>query len=140
MFNHFSLHYYLLILSILSLNYHCLFVHTHTMCHEKHTEIYKSKVSEHGAFPLVSVWVWHEEPGNVHPYNFEPIFCQNLYFGQNSCKKPQNYRFHDCPKRIFNVLDDHGTNKGQYPVKKILEYSIVHMVRIVISTRAMNKA
>ena len=34
---------------------------------------YKSEISEHGAFPLVSVQVQHEEPGNVHPYNFEPI-------------------------------------------------------------------
>ena len=25
----------------------------------------------HGAFPLVSVWVQHEEPGNLHPCNFE---------------------------------------------------------------------
>ena len=34
----------------------------------------KLKISEHGAFPLVSVRVQHEEPGNMHPYNFEPIF------------------------------------------------------------------
>ena len=40
-------------------------------CHEKHTANIQMKISEHGAFPLVSVWVWHGEPGNMHPYNFE---------------------------------------------------------------------
>ena len=32
-----SLHYYLLILLMLLLNYNCLFVHTYVICHEKHT-------------------------------------------------------------------------------------------------------
>ena len=42
--------------------------------HKKHTEI-QSIISEHGAFPLVSVWVQHGEPGNLHPYNFEIPTC-----------------------------------------------------------------
>ena len=41
---------------------------------------YKSEISEHGAFPLVSVRVWHGEPGNVHPYNFEPISPAKTFF------------------------------------------------------------
>ena len=28
-------------------------------------------ISEHSAFPFVFVWVWHEEPGNLHPFNFD---------------------------------------------------------------------
>ena len=39
---------------------------------------YTNDISEHGEFPLVSVWVWHGEPGNMHPYNFESIFAKNL--------------------------------------------------------------
>ena len=31
----------------------------------------KNILVKHGAFPSVSVWVWHGEPGNLHPYNFE---------------------------------------------------------------------
>ena len=30
---------------------------------------------KHSVFPLVSVQVWHGEPGNLHAYNFE---AQNL--------------------------------------------------------------
>ena len=26
-------------------------------------------ISEHGAFPSVFAWVWHREPGNLHPCN-----------------------------------------------------------------------
>ena len=69
-----------MLLLILLLNYHRLFVHTHTICHEKHTANIKSEISEHGAFPLVSVWVQHGEPGNVHPYNFEPISPAKTFF------------------------------------------------------------
>ena len=51
---------------------------------------YKGKISEHGAFPLVSVWVQHGEPGNMHPYNFEPNSLAKPYFSwANYCKKPQ---------------------------------------------------
>ena len=28
---------------------------------------YKTIISDHGAFPSVFVWVWHGEPGNMHP-------------------------------------------------------------------------
>ena len=53
-------------------------------CHEKHTANIQMKISEHGAFPLVSVRVWHGEPGNMHPYNFEQTSPLANY-----CKKPQ---------------------------------------------------
>ena len=33
------------------------------------------------------------------------------------CKKPQNSQFQDCPTWLFNMLDDRGTNKGQYLAK-----------------------
>ena len=52
-------------------------------------------ISEHGVFPLVSVQVWHGEPGNMHPYNFESqnsllvhFLCQNL-FGQIIVRNPK---------------------------------------------------
>ena len=55
---------------------------------------YKGRMSEHGVFPLVSVWVWHGEPGNMHPYNFETQthslfipFAKPIW--TNYCKKPQ---------------------------------------------------
>ena len=38
------------------------------------------RISEHGVFPLVSVWVRHGEPGNMHPYNFETISFAKAYF------------------------------------------------------------
>ena len=60
---------------------------------------YKSKISEHGAFPLVSVQVWHGEPGNMHSYNFEPISPAKTYFGQIIVKrKPQTA----VPKTVQN--------------------------------------
>ena len=52
-------------------------VHTCVIFHKQHTEI-QSVISEHGAFPLVSVWVQHGEPGNMHPYNFEIQACSLL--------------------------------------------------------------
>ena len=42
---------------------------------------YKGKISEHGVFPLVSVQVQHGEPGNMHPYNFEPNSLAKPYLG-----------------------------------------------------------
>ena len=30
---------------------------------------HKKNISEHGAFPFVIVWVWHGEPGKLHPCN-----------------------------------------------------------------------
>ena len=50
---------------------------------------YKSKNSEHGAFPLVSVWVQHGEPGNMHKYNFESISLAKTYFGQIILRNPK---------------------------------------------------
>ena len=129
------------------------------ICHEKHTanikvkKKKKKKISEHGAFPLVSVRVQHEEPGNMHPYNFEPIFffLWPKLLWTNYCKKPQNHRFQDHPTRIFNVLDDFGMNKGQCPVQKtfgiliVLTQRSIHQpvwvrVRIPVPTPVMNKA
>ena len=31
----------------------------------------RRKDTKYKMFPLVSVQVWHEEPGNMHPYNFK---------------------------------------------------------------------
>ena len=62
--------------------YYCLSLFTCTYPRDLSREAYckyKSEISEHGAFPLVSVWVWHGEPGNVHPYNFEPISPAKTY-------------------------------------------------------------
>ena len=61
------------LLLLLLLFYHiCLFlffVHTCDLS-LKYSEI-QPKLLKHGAFPLVSVWLRHREPGNLHPYNFE---------------------------------------------------------------------
>ena len=43
-------------------------------------------ISEHGAFPFVIVWVWHGEPGNLHPCNsnawitYSPHYHHELQF------------------------------------------------------------
>ena len=77
---------------------------------------YKSKISEHGAFPLVSVWVWHGEPGNMHPYNFESLFLlPKALFWAHYCKKPQNYRFQDHPTRIFKCVGRFWNEQGTMP-------------------------
>ena len=111
---------------------------------------YKGKISEHSVFPLVSVQVQHREPGNMHPYNFEPIPLAKTSFGQIIVRNPKNYRYQDHPTRIFYVLDDFGTNKGQCPVQKtfriliVLTQRSIHQpvrvrVRIPVPTRVMNK-
>ena len=65
----------LLFAIIIIIVYHCLLVHTHAICHEKHTANIKVEL----VFPLVSVQVRHGEPGNMHPYNFEPISPAKTY-------------------------------------------------------------
>ena len=50
---------------------------------------YTNEISEHGAFPLVSVRVQHGEPGNMHPYNFEPIFYQKPHFEHIIVRNPK---------------------------------------------------
>ena len=83
---------------------------------------YKSKISEHGAFPLVSVQVWHGEPGNMHPYNFESISFAQMYFGQIIVRHPKTADSKTVQHEYLDVLDDFGTNEGQCPVQKLLGY------------------
>ena len=112
---------------------------------------YKSKISEHGVFPLVSVQVWHGEPGNMHPYNFEPISFAKTYFGQIIVRNPKTANSKTVQHEYLNVLDDFGTNKGQCPVQKtfgiliVLTQRSIHQpvrvrVRIPVPTHVMNKA
>ena len=77
---------------------------------------YKGKISEHSAFPLVSVWVQHGEPGNMHPYNFEPISLAKTHFGQIIVRNP---------KTTDSKTVQHGTNKEQCPVQKTFGILIV---------------
>ena len=80
-FTHYLYHYslfHVIVVHILIITFDCLIVNTYVICHKKHTAKYTNEISEHGAFPLVSVWVGHGEPGNMHPYNFEAHFCQNV--------------------------------------------------------------
>ena len=49
---------------------------------------YIGRISEHGMFPLVYVWVQHGEPGNMHPYNFESISLAKICFGQIIVRNP----------------------------------------------------
>ena len=112
---------------------------------------YKSKISEHGAFPLVSVRVQHGEPGNMHPYNFEPISFAKTYFGQIIVRNPKTADSKTIQHKYLNMLDDFGMNKGQCPVQKtfgiliVLTQRSIHQpvrvwVRIPVPTRVMNKA
>ena len=82
----------------------------------------KGRISEHGAFPLVSVQVWHREPGNMYPYNFETqTHSWSISFAKpiwaNYCKKPQTADSKTVQHDSQDMLDDFGTNKGQCPVQ-----------------------
>ena len=108
------------------------------ICHEKHTAKYTNEISEHGVFPLVSVRVWHGEPGNMHPYNFEAHFAKTLVWTYY-CKKPQNSQFHDYPTCI-SMLNSHAMNKEQYPVEKLPNISIIHTSEGHYPNTDVNKA
>ena len=83
---------------------------------------YKSKISEHGAFPLVSVQVQHREPGNMHPYNFEPISFAKSYFGQIIVRNPKTADSKTVQCKYLNVLDDFGMNRDSALCRKLLGY------------------
>ena len=75
----------------------------------------------------------------MHPYNFEPIFYQKPHFEHIIVRNPKTTDSRTV-QHMFNMLDDHGMNKGQYPVKNISHIRTVHTVRVIIPTHAMNKA
>ena len=83
---------------------------------------HKSKINEHGAFPLVSVQVQHGELGNMHPYNFESISFAKTYFGQIIVRHPKTANSKTVQHKYLDVFDDFGMNEGQYPVQKLLGY------------------
>ena len=87
---------------------------------------YMGRISEHGVFSFVSVWVWHGEPGNMHPYNFETISLTKKSIWANYCKKPQNCRFQDRPTHKLRCVGQFWNEQGTVPCAETFGILSVH--------------
>ena len=76
-------------------------------------------ISAPSMFPLVYVWVWHGEPGNMHPYNFESISFAKTYFGKIIVRNPKTVDSKTIQHKYQDMLDNFGMNEGQCPVQKL---------------------
>ena len=109
-------HFIVTIFIIILLLYSFIFIFVHTCdLFLRHSEI-QPKLVKHGAFPLVSVQVWHGEPGNFHPYNFK---AQTYYY---SFPLPKLILFFLILQRILN---------SPSPLK-LQHIAVLMMVRIMM--------